>query len=155
MNMGSQIHLVCNASGISRAPEKIDWFFKGNRIHPSNPRWKGRVAILKHTAIPGRSFISELVIKQSTIADQGDYVCRSSDLKVTNLKVHVLNGKYLSRWIFSMTTFNLLFVFTVYLIALFYFSVSFFLFLFIHFFMHALSKFFMGSCLCVFLIHHR
>lgn len=92
VNMGSQIHLVCNASGISRAPEKIDWFFKGNRIHPSNPRWKGRVAILKHTAIPGRSFISELVIKQSTIADQGDYVCRSSDLKVTNLKVHVLNA---------------------------------------------------------------
>lgn len=105
VNMGSQIHLVCNASGISRAPEKIDWFFKGNRIHPSNPRWKGRVAILKHTAIPGRSFISELVIKQSTIADQGDYVCRSSDLKVTNLKVHVLNGKYLSRWIFSMSPF--------------------------------------------------
>ena len=154
MNMGSQIHLVCNASGISRAPEKIDWFFKGNRIHPSNPRWKGRVAILKHTAIPGRSFISELVIKQSTIADQGDYVCRSSDLKVTNLKVHVLNGKYLSRWIFSMTTFNLLFVFTVYLIAPFYFSVSFFLFLFIYFLcMHYLS--FYGQLLVFFLIHHR
>ena len=94
VNMGQQIHLLCNASGINRAPEKIDWFFKGSRIHPSNPRWKGRVEILKHTSIPGRFFISELFIEQSTIADQGDYVCRSSDLIVNNLKVHVLNGKY-------------------------------------------------------------
>lgn len=92
VNMGQQIHLLCNASGINRAPEKIDWFFKGSRIHPSNPRWKGRVEILKHTSIPGRYFISELFIEQSTIADQGDYVCRSSDLIVNNLKVHVLNA---------------------------------------------------------------
>ena len=94
VNMGQQIHLLCNATGINRAPEKIDWFFKGSRIHPSNPRWKGRVEILKHTSIPGRYFISELFIEQSSIADQGDYVCRSSDLIVNNLKVHVLNGMY-------------------------------------------------------------
>ena len=94
VNMGNQIHLLCNASGISRAPEEIDWFFEGNRIHPSNPRWNGRVEILKHTSIPGRYYISELLIEQSSMADQGSYVCRSSDLNVNSMKVHVLNGEY-------------------------------------------------------------
>ena len=94
VNMGSQIHLMCNASGLSRAPEEIDWFFEGNRIHASNPQWKGRVEILKHTSIPGRFYISELLIEQSSMADQGSYVCRSSDLKINSMKVHVLNGEY-------------------------------------------------------------
>lgn len=102
VNMGQQIHLLCNATGITRAPESIDWFFKGSRIHPSNPMWKGRVEILKHTSIAGRYFISELFIEQSTIADQGDYVCRSSDLIVNNMKVHVLNGKYDLKYILCL-----------------------------------------------------
>ena len=96
MNAGGRIHLRCNATGVSRAPEAVDWFFEGNRIHPSNPRWRGRVEVLKHTSIEGKYYISELIIDQSKIEDKGSYVCRSSNMDVDSLKVHVLNGKHLS-----------------------------------------------------------
>ena len=102
VNMGNQIHLLCNASGISRAPEEIDWFFEGNKIYPSNPQWNGRVEILKHTSIPGRYYISELLIEQSSMADQGSYVCRSSDLNIKSMKVYVLNGEFSTTLCFTL-----------------------------------------------------
>ena len=91
--MGSKIHLICNATGTTRAPEAVDWFFEGNRIHQSNRRWRGRVEILKRTSIEGHYYISELIIGHSRLEDKGSYVCRSSDLTVNSVKVHVLNGK--------------------------------------------------------------
>ncbi|XP_060598029.1 MAM domain-containing glycosylphosphatidylinositol anchor protein 1-like isoform X2 [Ruditapes philippinarum] len=92
VNKGEKIHLVCNATGASRAPEAVDWFYEGNRIHPSNPIWKGRVEVLKHESFEGKYFISELIIDHSKLKDKGHYVCRSSDLTVDSLKVHVLNA---------------------------------------------------------------
>lgn len=93
VNQYSDIHLKCNATGVERAPDDIDWFFNGNKIHTTHPRWYGRIEILKQKPIPGRSYISDLIIHLSTMADQGNYVCRSSDLSANNMKVHVLNGK--------------------------------------------------------------
>ena len=98
VNQYSDIHLKCNATGVDRAPDDIDWFFNGNKIHTSHPRWYGRIEILKQKPIPGRSYISELFIHLSTMADQGNYVCRSSDLSANNMKVHVLNGKQCNRY---------------------------------------------------------
>lgn len=93
VNQYSDIHLVCNATGVERAPEDVDWFFNGNRIHMSHPHWYGRIEIAKHRPVPGRSYISELIIHLSTMEDQGNYVCRSSDLNVNSMNVHILNGK--------------------------------------------------------------
>ena len=93
VNQYSDIHLKCNATGVDRAPDDIDWFFNGNKIHTTHPRWYGRIEMLKQKPIPGRSYISELVIHLSTMDDQGNYVCRSSDLSANNMKVHVLKGK--------------------------------------------------------------
>lgn len=92
VNVGDKIHLTCNATGSTRAPDAVDWFYEGNRIHQSNPRWQGRVEILKHESFEGKYYISELIIDHSTLEDKGHYVCRSSDLTVDDLKVHVLNA---------------------------------------------------------------
>ncbi|KAK3578279.1 hypothetical protein CHS0354_010481 [Potamilus streckersoni] len=86
------IHLICNATGAVKAPEDVDWFHQGNRIHTSNPKWSGRTHILKHIPIPGRSYISDLIIERSTMADSGDYICRSSDLTVKSVTVHILDS---------------------------------------------------------------
>ncbi|XP_052795336.1 uncharacterized protein LOC128228213 isoform X1 [Mya arenaria] len=88
----NDIHLVCNATGVERAPEEIDWFFNGNKILTSHPHWYGRIEIVKHKPEPGLSFISELIINLSSMQDNGNYVCRSSDLSVDSLTVHVLNA---------------------------------------------------------------
>lgn len=92
VNMGDKIHLTCNATGSTRAPEAVDWFYEGNRIHQSNPKWRGRVEVVKHESFEGKYFISELIIDHSNLEDKGHYVCRSSDLTVDSLKVHVLNA---------------------------------------------------------------
>lgn len=92
VNMGSPIRLICNASGTLRAPEAVDWFYEGNSIHPLNPRWRGRVEILKHSSFEGKYYISELIVHKSTMEDKGHFVCRSSDLTVGSIKVHVLNA---------------------------------------------------------------
>ena len=82
------IHLICNATGVSEAPTGIDWFFDGNRVREWNPR----VEILKRKPVPGRSFISELIVEKVTMADRGNYVCRSLGI-VKGMKVHVLDDR--------------------------------------------------------------
>ena len=93
MNQYSDINLLCNATSSERAPEYIEWFFNGDKIHTSHPHWSGRTEIVNRRPIPGRSFISELIIHRSIIEDHGNYVCRSSDLEINSLIVHILNGK--------------------------------------------------------------
>lgn len=92
VNQFNDIHLICNATGVERAPEDVDWFFNGNSIHTSDPRWYGRIEVVKHRPLPGRSYISELIIHLSTLEDQGNYVCRSSDLSINSINVHILNA---------------------------------------------------------------
>lgn len=93
VRQGEKIHLVCNATGSARAPEDINWFFDGRRIHPANAEWQGRVEITRQRLFEGKYFISELIVEHSTIEDKGDYVCQSSDLTVDSVKVHVLSGR--------------------------------------------------------------
>jgi hypothetical protein len=85
---------VCKANGIDRAPEPVDWFFKGERISISSLQWQKRVEIVERSFPKDRSYVSELTIHRSTVGDQGVYVCRSSDLNIWSMKVHVFNGKW-------------------------------------------------------------
>lgn len=94
VNTNSEINLLCNATSAERAPEYVEWFFNGDKIHTSHPHWFGRTEIVNRRPVPGRSYISELIIYRSTIADHGNYVCRSSDLEINSLIVHILNGKF-------------------------------------------------------------
>ncbi|KAK3098148.1 hypothetical protein FSP39_016643 [Pinctada imbricata] len=94
VNLYQRINLTCNASGIERAPEDIDWFHKGHKISQKNRHWRNRFQIVKFTPeAMGRSLISRLIIDHGLAKDRGVYICRSSDLQTTSIVVHVLNGK--------------------------------------------------------------
>lgn len=90
-----EINILCNASGSERAPEYVEWFFNGNKVHTSHPHWYGRTELLNSRPIPGNNYYSELIIQHSTDADQGKYVCQSSDLAINSITVHILNGMLL------------------------------------------------------------
>lgn len=93
VNQDEQIKLRCNVTGISRAPDDVDWFFNGERILASLPHWRDRTQILRRTM--GKMYISELIVERSTLNDDGTYVCRSSgnsDIDVDSFVVNVLSG---------------------------------------------------------------
>ncbi|XP_060562573.1 uncharacterized protein LOC132722149 isoform X8 [Ruditapes philippinarum] len=70
------IHLICNATGLSTAPDGVDWFFNGDLISERNPRWFGRLYKINKKPVPGRSLISEIMIEKATRDDTGHYMCR-------------------------------------------------------------------------------
>lgn len=89
------IHLICNATGSIKAPDGVDWFFNGDVISESNSLWHDRLVNINKKPLPGRSLISELIIKRASMEDTGHYVCRLTKKLAQGFKVHVLNGKYL------------------------------------------------------------
>ncbi|KAK7484483.1 hypothetical protein BaRGS_00024239, partial [Batillaria attramentaria] len=89
VDIGEEIHLVCNVSGGSRIPEDIDWFKDGDMIDSFK---YPRVLIAKYQSIRDRAFISELKIDRARLRDTGEYVCRSSRDHIVNMKVTVLRA---------------------------------------------------------------
>ena len=89
---GNPIVLNCNASGQYTPPDDIDWFKGGIKINPSVEK---QIEITKYRSAETRTLYSTLSKKHSKMSDMGTYICRSSDLKVENVYVHVLNCKYL------------------------------------------------------------
>ncbi|XP_052282467.1 uncharacterized protein LOC127879568 isoform X2 [Dreissena polymorpha] len=93
VSLMEDIRLVCNATGALKAPDSVDWFFNGEPISEMKPEWFGRILQLNRKPIPGRSLISELVIKRVTMGDRGHYVCRLTKKLAQGFKVHILNDK--------------------------------------------------------------
>lgn len=91
------IHLVCNSSGVLDAPDNLDWFKDGVKITPDGLR---QIKIDKFHVPATRTLVSVLQIRHSKMDDAGTYVCRSSDLSTTSIKVHVLNGNivFFAQW---------------------------------------------------------
>ncbi|KAH3843539.1 hypothetical protein DPMN_117059 [Dreissena polymorpha] len=81
-----------NATGVLKAPDAVDWFFNGEPISDIKPEWFGRILQLNRKPMPGRSFISELVIKRVTMDDRGQYACRLAKKLAQGFNVHILNG---------------------------------------------------------------
>lgn len=98
VNVNEPIILTCNATGATRAPSVIDWFFNGIMVRESDPRWHSRVHISNYEPdVPSRMLVSELTINKSLFSDKGLYVCKSSsgsDRIITSMDVSVLNSKY-------------------------------------------------------------
>ncbi|KAK7011962.1 lachesin [Biomphalaria glabrata] len=86
---GDPIYLACNASGHLGPPEDLDWFKDGQKLSPDGIR---QVKINKFKVPASRTLVSNVAIKHSRMEDAGTYVCRSSNLVMTSLKVHVLNA---------------------------------------------------------------
>lgn len=82
--------LTCNATGETYPPEEIDWFKDGLRIKEGH---SSRISILKFRITETKTLHSQLRIEHSDMADSGNYICRSSQLSITDKNVMVLNGK--------------------------------------------------------------
>ncbi|KAH9491895.1 hypothetical protein Btru_028994 [Bulinus truncatus] len=87
---GDPIYLVCNASGQFGPPDDLDWFKDGQKLSPDGIR---QVKIDKFKVPSTRTLVSNVAIRHSRMEDAGTYVCRSSNLVMTSLKIHVLNGE--------------------------------------------------------------
>lgn len=94
VSLMEDIRLVCNATGATKAPEAIDWFFNGDVISEMKPKWYGRLFKLNRRPSPGRTLTSEIIIEKATMADRGHYVCRLTKKLTKGFKVHVLNGNF-------------------------------------------------------------
>ncbi|XP_052792465.1 zwei Ig domain protein zig-8-like isoform X3 [Mya arenaria] len=93
VSLMEDIRLVCNATGAQTAPDAVDWFFNGEPITDTRGPWQDRLVRLNNKPIPGRSLISELIIKRATMEDRGHYVCRLTKKLAKGFKVHILNDK--------------------------------------------------------------
>jgi len=92
-----EIRLICNATGSTTAPDGVDWFFNGEPVTEIKSRWNGRLVELNQKPSPGRTLISELIVKKVTMIDGGHYVCRLTKTLAEGFKVHVLNGIHLCK----------------------------------------------------------
>ncbi|XP_059172254.1 kin of IRRE-like protein 2 [Physella acuta] len=86
---GDIIHLICNSSGIDSSPDSLDWFKDGIKISPDGVR---QIKMDKFYVPSTRTLVSVLDIEHSQMDDAGTYVCRSSNLSITSIRVHVLNA---------------------------------------------------------------
>ncbi|XP_052282801.1 uncharacterized protein LOC127879787 isoform X2 [Dreissena polymorpha] len=86
---GEKIVLTCNATGELYPPEDIDWFLDGQKIKQNQLRG---ITIAKFRVAETKTLHSQLEIDHSEMSDGGNYICRSSDLEITNKHVMVLNG---------------------------------------------------------------
>ena len=91
VSINDDIHLVCNATGTTVAPDSVDWFFNGQPV-AAIPQWHDRLVRINDKPLPGRSLISELIIKRATMDDHGHFLCRLTKTLTQTIKVHILNG---------------------------------------------------------------
>ncbi|XP_076443947.1 zwei Ig domain protein zig-8-like [Babylonia areolata] len=88
---GDPIRLTCNASGTKASPDDLEWFKDGLKV--TADRWQHvRIERFRSTEAAPGTLVSVLDKRYSEMGDAGTYVCRSSDLGVTSMKVHVLNA---------------------------------------------------------------
>ena len=90
MEKGDSVHLVCNASGATKPPDNLDWFKDGIKLSPDAHQ---KITLDKYKFSATKTLVSVLVLQHSQMSDAGTYVCRSSELDTTSVKVHILNGK--------------------------------------------------------------
>ncbi|KAL3866484.1 hypothetical protein ACJMK2_043778 [Sinanodonta woodiana] len=90
VDKGQPINLACNATGATTPPDHIDWFKDGIKVTTDSRR---KIDIHKRYSLNTRTITSNLTIKHSDMPDTGTYVCRTSDLQVTSVKVNILNAE--------------------------------------------------------------
>lgn len=92
VEFGSEIQLVCNATGKPDPPHDVEWIKDGQKIHSD-----AKKGVLITKKIETKVLISMLVIQKSSMEDIGYYICRSSNKDTGMIKVHVLNDRGYSK----------------------------------------------------------
>lgn len=87
---GESIVLQCNATGEYYPPDEMDWFLNGQKLVTHK---KKGMTITKHYSLAKRTFTSVLQIDRANMEDDGNYVCRSSNMQIISTKVHILNAE--------------------------------------------------------------
>lgn len=101
VNLFDPLTLTCNSTGSRGTPDAIDWFFEGNLVTNRDSHWQGRVVITKRINEDHPfSLLSDLVIRRTTMEDQGRYICRSTTytdpktaMPTISVEVMILNSK--------------------------------------------------------------
>ncbi|XP_048734611.1 zwei Ig domain protein zig-8-like [Ostrea edulis] len=101
VNLFDPLTLTCNSTGSRGTPDAIDWFFEGNLVTNRDSHWQGRVVITKRINEDHPfSLLSDLVIRRTTMEDQGRYICRSTTytdpktaMPTISVEVMILNTK--------------------------------------------------------------
>jgi hypothetical protein len=88
---GHEIRLTCNATGVANPPDDLDWFKDGHKITTNYS--KRKMTVDKFVSLNSKTIASTLRISHARMGDTGTYICRTSDLQVTDTKVNVLDGK--------------------------------------------------------------
>lgn len=100
INKNEKLVLVCKSSSDSYPPAELDWFMNGHKI-VTNPD-KG-IKIINSVSLRSRTIWSKLSIEHAQMNHGGTYICRTSNLLVTNVKVNILSGKITLCFMFSLS----------------------------------------------------
>ncbi|KAL3867221.1 hypothetical protein ACJMK2_044437, partial [Sinanodonta woodiana] len=84
---GETIRIICNATGGTFTPEELDWLKDGNKLTADKSE---RIVISKHISLLSMTISSVLTIKHASVDDAGTYVCRTSDILVTEIRVKII-----------------------------------------------------------------
>ena len=90
MDRGTELKLICDATGAITPPDYIDWFKDGSKIVANK---RHAVELRKTLSINYKAISSVYTKSHADMTDTGTYVCRTSELQVTSVKVNVLNCK--------------------------------------------------------------
>ncbi|XP_067667725.1 leucine-rich repeats and immunoglobulin-like domains protein 1 isoform X1 [Haliotis asinina] len=86
---GQKINLTCNATGEEHPPDDLDWFKNGDKL---STNYGNGIFIQKRVSLTTKTIVSILEIKNADMNDAGVYICRTSGLQITSLRVNVLNA---------------------------------------------------------------
>lgn len=94
VDKGEKLTLICNATGTTEIPYGIEWWHNSK---PLTSRLDKGIRIQTMKDPLKKTLISILTIADSDPENSGDYICRTSDKEVSEIKVHVLDGKRSSK----------------------------------------------------------
>ena len=97
-SVGQKIFLQCEATGMYKAPDDVEWIKDGEKVETDSDS-----GIIITKQVKGRTLISVLVVQSSDLSSAGNYVCKVARGITSTMTVHVNNGRHHFRCILKNT----------------------------------------------------